>query len=291
MNLKTVDIMTPREDLVTLELPGTRAEAVEYFKELEFASLPAVVDANGTEEFRGLVKRTTLISKPDEERLNHLVEEVPAASKDLPVKDLAARMVGADTTSRSVSLPVVDGRLEGLVTTTDVLEAFATEDPRMANRPVEEAGDHDVCCVDVETPLPDAVRHMDSKHSYYALVLDDIDEISGILTHGDLLRAAQVVKGRIGTGASVAGGDDWDWTRINDQIEMLPAKNIELPVVPVSEFMIREPLTVSSETTLRKAALIMVGVMADFHVEQLPIVDGDEVEGIVENVDILEYLV
>ena len=77
--MNVADAMTPREDLVTVSLPGTREDVLTYLQERSFSSVPVVKpteDGDG-ETFRGLVTREALIEQPDEDQLALLVEEVP----------------------------------------------------------------------------------------------------------------------------------------------------------------------------------------------------------------------
>jgi len=40
--MKVADAMTPRSDVVTAELPGTRGDVLEHFQERAFSSVPVV---------------------------------------------------------------------------------------------------------------------------------------------------------------------------------------------------------------------------------------------------------
>ena len=61
--MNVADAMTPREDVVTVELPGTRDDVLEYLQERGFSSVPVVKNSADGEEYRGLVSREELIER------------------------------------------------------------------------------------------------------------------------------------------------------------------------------------------------------------------------------------
>src|SRR6056297_3314257 len=119
--MKVGEAMTPRSEVVTVELPGTRDDVLEYLQERSFSSVPVVKNSDGTEEFRGLISRDDLIENSDEDQLAMLMRDVPTTTQDTTIEEVAALMVSEG--ARRV--PVVDGELEGIVTVTDVVRAIA----------------------------------------------------------------------------------------------------------------------------------------------------------------------
>mgnify|MGYP002761328550 FL=1 len=121
--MNVADAMTPREELVTVELPGTRDDVLEYLQERGFSSVPVVkpTDDGSGEAYRGLVSRQELIERPDEDQLAVLMREVPTVSADATVEAAARLMVEAGIRR----VPVVDGRLDGIITVTDVIRTIA----------------------------------------------------------------------------------------------------------------------------------------------------------------------
>ena len=91
--MNVTDVMTAGEDLVTVELPGTRDDVLEYLQERVFSSVPVVKGTDDGEEFRGLVTRTALIDNPDEDQLALLVEEVPSIERGASIEELAKLML------------------------------------------------------------------------------------------------------------------------------------------------------------------------------------------------------
>ena len=116
--------MTPRSEVVTVEIPGTRDDVLEYLQERTFSSVPVIKETEDGEQFRGIVSRDALINNPDEDQLAILVEDVATITSDATIEEVADLMV----TEGERRVPVVDGRLEGIITMTDVVHAIATGD-------------------------------------------------------------------------------------------------------------------------------------------------------------------
>lgn len=281
--MNVAEAMTPRSELVTVELPGTRDDALDYLSDGGFSSVPVVKTENGTEEFRGLVSREGLIANPDEDQLALLLEDVPATTEETTVEELAGLMV-AENARR---VPVVDGRLAGIITVTDVIRAIAngdaagdTEVGGIAARPIN--------CVHRETPLPVVERELYYANEPYAVVLDGDGETCGVVTEVDIIGVAEVVEGEAGTGDSLADqDDDWKWERIQAVgNRYLPTRNVELPAAPVGEFMTEDVVTITEGRTAQQAAQLMIR----HGIEQIPMVSGDELVGIVQDTHLLEAL-
>jgi len=284
--MNAADAMTPREDLVTVSLPGTREDVLTYLQERSFSSVPVVKpteDGDG-ERFRGLVTREALIEHPDEDQLALLVEEVPTTTADAALTDLAALM--RESGQRRV--PVVDGRLDGIVTITDVVGAMANGEVD-GGTPVGELAGRHVNCVHVETPLPVAERELSYADEAYGVVLDGEGDHCGMLTEVDIIEVARVVEGEESTGDAIANQDDeWMWEGIKAVgSRYMPTRNVEIPAEPVREFMTGDLVTVSGRRTAREVAQLMLS----HDIEQVPLLKGGELAGIVTDMDLLEALV
>ena len=284
--MNVADAMTPREDVVTVSLPGTREDVLTYLQERSFSSVPVVKpdeDGDG-ETFRGLVTREALIEHPDEDQLALLVEEVPTTTADADLTELAALM--GETGQRRV--PVVDGRLEGIVTLTDVVRAMANSEVD-GDTPASELARRHVNCVYVETPLPVAERELSYADEAYGVVLDEEGDPSGMLTEVDIIDVARVVEGEESTGDAIANEDDeWMWEGIKAVgSRYMPTRNVEIPAEPVREFMTEDLVTVSGRRTAREVAQSMIS----HDIEQVPLMEGGDLVGIVTDIDLLEALV
>ncbi|WP_135853278.1 CBS domain-containing protein [Halorussus salinus] len=277
------EAMTPRSEVVTVELPGTRDDVLEYLQERSFSSVPVVKNSDGTEEFRGLISRDDLIENPDEDQLAMLMRDVPTTTQDTTIEEVAALMVSEG--ARRV--PVVDGQLEGIVTVTDVVRAIA-DGEAAGDAAVGDIASRDVNTTYDGTPLTVAERELYYANLPYAVVLDEEGEMDGVLTEVDIIEVARVVEGEDDTGDSIADeDDDWKWESIKAVGKRyLPTRNVEIPAAPVEEFMTHDVVTVSGEKTAKQAAQMMLRN----DIEQIPLMNGDRLTGIVRDVNLLEAL-
>ncbi|MFC5133154.1 MULTISPECIES: CBS domain-containing protein [Haloferacaceae] len=280
--MNVVDAMTPRADLVVVEIPGSRNDVLEYLQEYGFSSVPVVKDVDGEEVYRGLVSRDDLIDQPDEDQLALLMREVPATTADATIEEAAATMVS----ERSRRLPVVDGdELVGIVTVTDVVRAIARGEVD-GDEPVEGLATREINATHVETPLPVAEREIGLAGVPYAVVLDDDADMAGILTEVDVLEVARVVEGEASTGDSIAEQDsEWSWEGIKATgARYLPTRNVEIPAGATRHFMTDEIVTVGGTRTAKEVAQELISN----DIEQVPLVNGTELSGVVRDIDLLE---
>ena len=278
--MNVADVMTPRSELVTASLPGSREDVLTHLQERKFSSVPVVKETADGEVFRGLVSRERLIEDPNEDQLALLLEEGVTTTRETPIDELARLMVTAD--ARRV--PVVDGDLEGIVTITDVVHAIATGDVD-GETPVGELATSRVNTVYRETPLHVVERELSFAEEAYGVVLDDDGEMCGIVTDADIIDVAEVVEGEERTGDSVAGQDsEWAWEGIKGVGNLyLPTRNVEIPTDPVASYMTADVVTVSGRRTARETAHLLISN----DVEQIPLVSGDSLGGIVKDMHLL----
>ncbi|ELZ87185.1 hypothetical protein C453_02504 [Haloferax elongans ATCC BAA-1513] len=282
--MKVADAMTPGEKVVTVSLPGTRDDVLEYLQERGFSSVPVVKETDEGTKYRGLISREDLIKHPDEDQLAVLVREVPTVSSDDDLEVVAETMVSEDARR----IPVINGDgIEGILTVTDVIRAIARGDID-GETPVGDLAARDVNTTYIETPLPVVEREIYYANVPYAVVLDDEASLAGIVTEVDIIEVARVVEGEAGTGDSVAGQDDeWMWEGIKAVgNRYIPTRNVEIPAEPVSKFMTDDLVSVSTRVTAKDAAQTMIRE----DIEQIPLVSGDELIGIVRDINLLEAL-
>ncbi|WP_138006849.1 CBS domain-containing protein [Halalkalirubrum salinum] len=281
------DAMTQRDTLVTVSLPGTRDDVLVYLQEHGFSSVPVVKDVDGTAVFRGLVSRDDLIENPDEDQLALLMRDVPTIDPGETLAAAAALM--RETGTRRV--PVVaedgDGDLDGIITVTDLIRAIARENAN-GDVAVGDLASTDINTTYVKTPLPVAEREIYYANVPYAIVLDDDADMAGIITEVDIVEVARVVEGEEETGESIAEQDSaWAWEGIKAVGgRYLPTRNVEIPAEAVSEFMSEDVVTVTRKRSAREAAQAMI----TNDIEQIPLVSGGELIGVVRDIDLLEAI-
>lgn len=279
--MRVEEAMTPRSALVTATVPGSREDVLRILQERDFSSVPIVRETEDGEVFRGLISREGLIEEPDEEQISMLLEEVEPIHPAAEIEELAAHML--ETGARRV--PVVDGGLAGIITITDVVAAIAGGAVDV-DAEVGSVVGRTVHTVFEGTPILAAERSMFYAEVNYAVVIDEAGEMAGIVTEADIVDVAAVVEGEEGTGDSVANQDsEWAWEGIKGVgNRMLPTRNVEFPDDPVGAIMSTEVITVSRRRTVAEAAQEMIR----HDVEQVPVVAGGELAGILCDMDILE---
>lgn len=278
------DVMTSREDVVTVEVPGTRDDALEYLQNQRFSSVPAVKETDDGEEFRGIVSRSSLIKYPDEDQLALLTEDVPSTTADTSVAAVADLMLREDERR----IPVLDGdELAGIVTVTDIVRAIARGEVE-EDVEIESVAGEDVNCVYSGAPLPVAEREIAHAGVPYAVVLDDEGEMTGVLTEVDIIDVARVVEGEEDFGESIANQDDeWAWEGIKAVgNSYMPTRNVEIPNGPVEAFMTADVISMSAKRPVKEAAQLMI----EHDIEQIPIASGARLSGIVQDMDLLEAI-
>ncbi len=278
------DVMTSREDVVTVEVPGTRDDALEYLQDRRFSSVPAVKQGENGEQFRGIVSRSSLIKRPDEDQLALLAEDVPSTTADESVSAVADLMIREGERR----IPVLDGeQLAGIVTVTDIVRAIARGEVDESVEVGSVAGDV-VNCVYSGAPLTVAERELAHAQVPYAVVLDDDGQMTGMLTEVDIIDVARVVEGEEDMGESIANQDDeWAWEGIKAVgNSYMPTRNVEIPNGPVESFMTADVISVSTKRPVMEVAQLMI----EHDIEQIPIASGGRLSGIVQDMDLLEAI-
>ena len=280
--MHVADAMTPRETLVTVDLPGTRDDVLTYLQDHGFSSVPVVKETDGEEVYRGLVSRDDLIERPDEDQLALLMRDVPTIGSDADIKAAAGLMVS----ERARRVPVVDGEdLVGIITVTDIVRAIAREEVT-GDTAVGELATSEINTTYVGTPLTVAEREIYYANVPYTVVLDEEGSMTGMLTEVDIVEIARVVEGEDDTGESIAEQDSkWAWEGIKAVgNRYFPTRNVEIPTEPVAEIMTSELVTIGKTKTAADAARAMI----TNEIEQIPLLSGGELVGIVRDLDLLE---
>lgn len=281
--MKVADAMTPGSELVTVSLPGSRDDVLEYLQERKFSSVPVL--GSDKERYRGLVSRDDLIEHPDEDDLALLMREAPTIAPDATLHELAELMLSEGTRR----VPVVEtddgGVLSGIITITDVIRAIARGNID-ADTQIGELCRDDINATYEGTPLPVAEREIGLANVPYTIALDDEGEMSGILTEVDIVEVARVVEGEEDTGAAMAGDDeDWKWESIKSVgNRYISTRNVEFPDEPVSAFMTEDVISISRRKTAQDAAKLLISN----DIEQIPVLGGGELGGVIRDTHLLE---
>ncbi len=130
----------------------------------------------------------------------------------------------------------------------------------------------------LDTSIQTIIQRFASQHIDYLLVLDDEDRLQGMITEADLIE--QQANLHVPTAIAIFDmvvpfGED----KFEEEIKRLEA-------LTAQELMSTELKTVSPDTSLHDLA----SIMSDAHVYHLPVISGDNVEGLVSKHDVIKAL-
>lgn len=247
--MKLKDIMV--KDAVSVKLPGNRTDLLKLLVMNNLTGVP-VVDDNGTLD--GFVTRQDIYAKPDEEQLALVMRKnYPTLEPKDSIEKGAKLMLDNDLHH----LPIVQkGKLVGIVTPADylaVIDKMALEDSvedfvRTPCVPVYEGSPLTV--VDTLFRVAGVVA---------APVLNDEGRLTGIVTDRDLFKHSNVDAHT--AVADLGIGEDenaWTWEGIRNIMKLYyEVKQIKLPKTPVTDVMVRDPITIFRKTSVSEAARLM----------------------------------
>jgi len=262
--LRVADIMT--RNPVTATLPGSRTDVLRTLVKHKLTGLP-VVRKDGT--LAGFVARKHIFAKPEEEQLAMImVRDYPSIPVDATIPELARLLVERDLHH----LPVVRGdKLVGIVTPADVMDVIASTG---IERPVEELVRLPCVAVHESTPLNVASEILRLGNVFALPVLDSDARLSGIVTDRDIFNLSVINrKTAIHTLGLAEDEDAWTWEGLRNVMRLAwEEKKVNLPRIPVSEVMVKKPVTVFRKSGASEAARIM----GHYDFGQLPVVDTED---------------
>lgn len=271
--MKVHEVMS-REPVVA-EVPANRRDALRLLVKHEVHALPVV--KAGSRQLAGVVTRSDLLARPQEEQLALVMARDPATLT--PESDVleAARLFYH---RRIHAIPVTArGDLVGIVTPADILRVTRAE-----AQSVEHFIANRVVPIHQDTPLKVAWRVLRLTGQEALPVMDDDARLVGIVTDSDLFRLSSFAEGVAKHDVGVTEGD-LDEESIRDVATFYYAKSeVDFPRAPVRDAMVRKVLTVFSKASAEDAAAKMV----KSRVSQLPVVDADDqLVGMVADLDLM----
>jgi CBS domain-containing protein len=267
---------------ISIEVPGRRKEAIDVMVNNRLTWLPVV--KKGTKQLVGVVSRSDLMSKPDEDQLALLMNRDPiTVSPSEDVKHAVELILNNGVTR----LPVISSKMEllGTLTVTDLVHKVVVEtDKAKIIKPYVE---RTLTCVWEGTPLLVAYRIMKLSRGQALPVLNDDGELAGIISEADFLSVSEEVhEERIAKSTADSEGTDWDWDTSARII--IAKKKLKISNKPVKEVMVKDVETTVEQASVAECALKMKRLAID----QLPVLDAKgSLVGMVRNVDLLRSLV
>jgi CBS domain-containing protein len=276
--MKVKDVMT--KEVRWVEIPGSRADALELMKEMKIREIPAV--KKGTGELIGIVTLRRLFEKPDEDQLALLVDrEIPTVRPEDDLKTAVKVLLD----SRVRRLPVLkNGKLVGILSVKDVVERVIMRSD--VETPVSELMRPHLIAVWGGTPLK-AVLQLIRLSGFRVLpVIDEEGKLLGTVDDTHILSLSDVeLASRMSQMTGRSESDSWAWD--TEARIYITKKELTVPDKPVSEVMNQDVVRIGKRTPANRAAKLM----EEKGVKELLVESTDEkLLGIVRDLDLLKSL-
>lgn len=277
--MKVADIMT--RDIKWVEIPGTRAEALDLMKELSVNAVPAV--KRGTRELAGMVTLDRLLKYPDEDQLGVLIDrDVPVISADDSLEDAAKRMLESNVRM----LPVLEGgKLVGIITVRDIVyRAVANLETK---RSVADYVRPRVVVLWDGMPLKVASEIMDLSGFRTLPVIDADGNLVGALDDSQIARVSEIeTESATSQVSGRTEGDSWTWD--SEGRIYITKRQLRIPDKLVKDVMTEDLVTITRRTPVNRCAELM----RQRRVGQAYVISADgRLTGVVRDIDLLRSLI
>ena len=277
--MQVKNVMT--KEVKSVEVPGTRAEALELLRKLKARAVPVV--KQGTEELVGMVTLRKLFEHPDEEQLAMLADrDIPTVAPEDPLEEAAKRLLASHARRLSV---LKDGKLVGIITVRDIVyRAIAAMG---IEKPASDYMRSHAIAIWEGTPIKTAMEIM-ALSSFRALpVINEGGGFIGIIDDADIINVSKVeTESKMSQMAGRTEGDSWTWDS-EDRI-YITKKHLKIPDKLVKDAMAKDLITITRRTPVSRCAELM----KQHRIDQAPVVAGEgELIGIVRDVDLLKALI
>jgi len=275
---KISQIMT--KNPIVLKAPASRNEALKIMVKNNITGLP-VVDEN--KKYLGLITRRDIFEHPGEDQVALIMREnAPYVSPDSPIEEAAKIMI--ETQRRHVAVVDSHGHVVGIVTPYDYLKVIYS---RKIEDPVEKFIKKPCILVHKATPLKVVFRMITLTKINAFPVVDDDANLVGVITDRDIFENTKVEMSEEVSQLGIGEDEDaWTWEGLRNILKILYVEErLEVPKIPVSESMVKNPVSVLNKLPLYKA----VKIMLDNNFSQLPVRDSfDNLVAMLYDLDLME---
>ncbi|KXB08658.1 hypothetical protein AKJ56_00685 [candidate division MSBL1 archaeon SCGC-AAA382N08] len=275
--MKIKDVMT--EDVQAVTVPGSRDDAIDVFKKLEVSALPVLKKDTG--HLVGTVRLRDIFKNPDENQLGMLVNRKFASIfPDQSLTQAAEKMLENGVRRLYV---VADEELVGIISVRDLLARVIMEEKKEIQ--VLECMQDRVSTLWESTPLNVALEVINLSGERALPVLDDNAELIGMIGDGDIIDVSEVKESE--KKELMRGGGDADkWTWDSEDRIYITKRSLTPPEKTVEEVMVTDLIAVTKRTQVSRCAELMV----ENNLNQIPVMAGRKLNGIVRDEDLLEAL-
>jgi CBS domain-containing protein len=270
-----------QSEVVFISVPGTREDVLQMMAEKQVNGVPVV--KKGSKTLVGIVTRTDLLTKADENQLAMLMNRDPDTVT--PRTDLTtATKIMIEKNYRR--LPVVEkGNLVGMISVPDILGATLENNEEVGSKEIIDFITREMTAVWEKTPLPLTYMVMDMAGKNALVLINEGGGVSGMITVSDYIRLSEVtVEDNIST--TFSGQDstvDWGWT--SKDFLVVTKKLLKLPNIPVSETMTKNIISLSELTTISE----FVRIIRKEDIDQAPVLSvTGNLLGMIEDRNLLE---
>jgi len=277
--MKVKDVMT--KEVKWVEVPGSRAEAMEVMRKLSVSAIPVV--KRGSHELVGMVTLRRLFENSDEDQLAILVDrDIPTVSPDDSIEEAAAKFLKSGARRMAV---MKDEKIVGVITVRDLIYRAIAE--MNIEKPASDFIRKSVMVVWDGIPLKAAIEIMDLAGFRALPVINENGMMVGIIDDSDIIKVSEVEVGsKMSQMSGRSEGDSWTWDS-EDRVYITKSQ-LKIPNKLVREIMIKELVTISRKTSISRVAQLM----KQNRVEQTPVVSSEgKLVGIIRDVDLLHALV
>ncbi|MFX0185821.1 MAG: CBS domain-containing protein [Candidatus Hodarchaeota archaeon] len=277
-------IMTKREKLITMHIPGNRDILLETIHETGHSVYPVLKKDSDT--LVGVVSRSDLFRNPDETQLSLLMQRNVVTLKPTDTVISAARIFSRKVFQR---IPIIDENEEknlcGLVSRSDIVKKVIV--PAKIQTDVGNYYNKNITTIWEGTPVPVAAKILRLCHQKGIPVIN-LTRMIGIITQHDFLKVAEILdsqqKSRTGHGTE-NDSSSWD----SESVLIIGSKTLTLPAkMKVNEIMERNVEVCYLGSTLDEVSRKMVQKQFD----QLPVVGASgDLLGIINQKDIIRAYV
>jgi len=270
-----------QSDVVYVSVPGTRDDVLQIMAEKQISGVPVV--KKGTKTLVGIVTRTDLLKKADENQLAMLMVRDPITVS--PRTDLrSATKIMIDRNFRR--LPVVEkDELVGLLSILDILGAVLENNAKVGSKGISEYISKEIAAVWDQTPLPLTYMIMDMAGKNALVLISANGGVSGMITVSDYIRLSEVtVEDNISK--TFSGQDstvEWGWT--SKDFLVVTKKLLKLPNIPVADTMTKNIISISEIATVSE----LVRTLRKEDIDQVPVLSATgNLIGMIEDTKLLK---
>ncbi|MHA1576540.1 MAG: CBS domain-containing protein, partial [Candidatus Thorarchaeota archaeon] len=177
-----------QSDVIYVSVPGTREDVLIMMAEKQVNGVPVV--KKGSKTLVGIVTRTDLLRKADENQLAMLMNRDPDTVTPRTELKTATKLMIEKNYRR---LPVVEkGNLVGMISVPDILGATLENNDKIGSKEISDFVTRDITAVWEQTPLPLTYMIMDMAGKNALVLINEGGGVSGMITVSDYIRLSEV---------------------------------------------------------------------------------------------------